>query len=227
MARLKRICLPGISHHIIQRGNNRQNCFCKDEDYAAYAYWLNEYARKHQVDVHAWVFMTNHVHLLATPMTSDGISKMMQALGRNYVSYFNYTYNRTGTLWEGRFKSCVIDSDHYLFICQRYIEMNPVRAGMVEKPEDYKWTSFHSNALAKKTTLWTPHPLYESLGGSNTERAYRYRAMFDWKIEPDTLTNIRQSLNQGMVMGNKKFKHKIERLSGRRASLLPRGPAPK
>jgi len=139
MARLPRISLPGIPLHIIQRGNNRQVCFAAEEDFAAYAYWLHEYARKYRVALHAWVFMTNHVHLLATPQTEDGISRLMQTLGRHYVRYFNHTYKRSGTLWEGRFKSCAVDEENYLLTCQRYIELNPVRANMVGAPEEYKW----------------------------------------------------------------------------------------
>ncbi|WP_425641970.1 transposase [Marinomonas gallaica] len=136
MARLLRLCPIGIPQHIIQRGNNRQVCFASEDNFIAYAHWLTEYAHQYQVKVHAWVFMTNHVHLLATPMIEGGISKMMQALGRRYVRYFNYTYQRTGTLWEGRFKSCVISAEEYFFICQRYIELNPVRANMVSHPAD-------------------------------------------------------------------------------------------
>ena len=138
MARLPRICLPGIAQHVIQRGNNRQVCFGANDDFAAYAHWLEEYAEKYHVAVHAWVFMTNHVHLLVTPTTADGVSRLMQSLGRRYVRYFNHTYQRSGTLWEGRFKSCVVEDDSYLLLCQRYIELNPVRAGMVEHPADYQ-----------------------------------------------------------------------------------------
>ena len=129
MARLPRICLPDIPQHVIQRGNNRQACFGSDEDFAAYAHWLEEYARKFRVAIHAWVFMTNHVHLLLTPESDEGVSRLMQTLGRKYVRYFNYTYKRSGTLWEGRFKSCVVEAENYLLLCQRYIELNPVRAG--------------------------------------------------------------------------------------------------
>lgn len=114
--------------------NNRQATFASDEDFAAYAHWLEEYSAQYQVAIHAWVFMTNHVHLLMTPSTDEGISRLMQSLGRRYVRYFNYTYQRTGTLWEGRFKSCVVSAEEYLLQCQRYIEMNPVRAGMVNSP---------------------------------------------------------------------------------------------
>ena len=128
MARLPRVCLPDIPQHIIQRGNNRQLCFASDEDCAAYVYWLAEASKKYRVAIHAWIFMTNHVHLLATSKTRDGLSKMMQVVGRHYVRYFNHSYRRTGTLWEGRFKSCVVDAEDYLLVCQRYIELNPVRA---------------------------------------------------------------------------------------------------
>jgi putative transposase len=133
--------------HIIQRGTNRQPCFASDEDFVAYSHWLDECARKYAVSIHAWVFMANHVHLLMTPSTSDGVSKLMQTLGRYYVRYFNNTYRRTGTLWEGRFKSCVVDEENYLLVCQRYIELNPVRAGMVSAPEGYRWSSYRANGL--------------------------------------------------------------------------------
>ena len=131
MARLPRICLPGIPQHIIQRGNNRQACFGSEEDFAAYAHWLDEASPKNRVSIHAWVFMTNHVHLLATPETKDGVSRMMQTLGRQYVRYFNYTYKRTGTLWEGRFKSCVVDAENYLLVCQRYIWGQSKNSGVI------------------------------------------------------------------------------------------------
>jgi putative transposase len=157
MARLNRLCPVGIPQHIVQRGNNRQVCFNGDEDMAAYANWLKEFSVKFQVDIHAWVFMTNHVHLLATPRIENGISKMMQSLGRQYVRYFNYTYKRSGTLWEGRFKSCVIQSADYLLKCYRYIELNPVRASMVNYPDEYRWSSYHANALGVESALCTPH----------------------------------------------------------------------
>ena len=178
MARLPRLCLPGIPQHIIQRGNNRHVCFGGEEDFAAYANWLYEYSQKYHVAIYAWVFMTNHVHLLVTPETRDGVSKMMQTLGRHYVRYFNFTYRRTGTLWEGRFKSCVVDVENYLLICQRYIELNPVRAGIVESPADYKWSSYTANGLGHKIKLQTPHLTYSELGSTIFERAKQYRALF-------------------------------------------------
>ena len=227
MARLPRICLPGISQHVIQRGNNRQVCFASDEDFAAYAHWLHEYSIKYHVAVHAWVFMTNHVHILMTAETNDGISKLMQSLGRRYVRYFNYTYKRTGTLWEGRFKSCVVDAENYLLICQRYIELNPVRANMVESPIEYKWSSFRSNGWAQPSKIWTPHQVYSSLGDSLDESAQVYRGMFIGQIDMAILDNIRQSVNQGLALGNDRFKQEIEQLTGRRVTSLKRGPKPK
>ncbi len=224
MARLPRICLRGLPQHIIQRGNNRQACFASDEDCAAYAGWLEEYARKYQVALHAWVFMTNHVHLLATPETDDGVSRLMQSLGRKYVRYFNHTYKRTGTLWEGRFKSCVVDAENYLLICQRYIELNPVRACMVDGPGDYRWSSYCANGQGKAVSLWTPHRVYQSLGANAVERASAYRQLFHGHVDEATISQIRQSTNQGMVLGNDRFREEIERLSGRRTVTLKRGP---
>ena len=227
MARLPRICLPGIQQHIIQRGNNRQVCFASEEDFAAYAHWLDECAQKHRVAIHAWVFMTNHVHLLVTPETEEGISSMMQTLGRHYVRYFNYTYKRTGTLWEGRFKSCVVDAEHYLLHCQRYIELNPVRAGMVDTPGDYAWSSFRANGLGQQIKLWSPHPVYKALGQTPVECAVVYRELFAAQLDPDIVTRIRQASNQGMALGNDKFKEEIACLAGRRVTTKKRGPKPR
>ncbi len=164
MARLPRICPPSIPQHVIQRGNNRSICFTGDQDFSAYANWLLEYSREYNVAVHAWVFMTNHVHLLVTPANSSGLSSMMQALGRRYVRYFNYQYRRTGTLWEGRFKSSLVQSETYLLQCYRYIELNPVRANMVDDPSAYTWSSYHCNALGIESKLCTPHEEYLKLG---------------------------------------------------------------
>ena len=137
MARLPRYVLPGQPHHVIQRGNNRQIIFNVDGDYRFYLEKLNNACKKHNVDVHAYVLMTNHVHILMTPYTEIGLGKVMQSLGRYYVQYYNYTYKRTGTLWEGRYKATLLDTERYLFTCYRYIELNPVRAGLVEHPSQY------------------------------------------------------------------------------------------
>ena len=179
MARLPRLDVLGVAQHVIQRGNNRQVCFGSDQDIAAYANWLHEYAVKHSVAIHAWVFMTNHVHLLVTPKYEGGVSKLMQSLGRRYVAYFNYQYKRSGTLWEGRFKSCLVQSERYLLECYRYIELNPVRANMVESPRDYKWSSYRCNGEGIKSKLITPHDEYLSLGHSEEIRLANYRSFLN------------------------------------------------
>ena len=192
-------------------------------DFSAYAYWLDEYARKYRVAIHVWVFMTNHIHLLATPESGDGVSRLMQALGRNYVRYFNFTYKRAGTLWEGRFKSCVVDEENYFLICQRYIELNPVRADMVAMPEDYKWSSYQASGLGKTIKLWTPHRVYRQLGATTTERTHAYREMFRGRLDEKIVHKIRQATYQGMVLGGDRFKEEIKQLSGRRVTPLKRG----
>lgn len=224
MARLPRICPPGIAQHIIQRGNNRQPCFANLHDYAAYAKWLHEASQKYEVDVHAWVFMTNHVHLLVTPHDSDSVSRMMQTVGRRYVRYFNQAYQRTGTLWEGRFKSCLVDTEDYLLSCQRYIEMNPVRAGMVDDPADYHWSSYQANALGIPSRLCVPHATYLSLAGSEPDRQSAYRGLFIKPLDDRLIDEIRGSVNRGLALGNERFKRELEELTGRRVTPLKPGP---
>jgi putative transposase len=218
MARLPRFCPSGIAQHIIQRGNNRQVCFASDEDFAAYAHWLKLYSDKFKVDVHAWVFMTNHVHLLVTPSTDDGVSKFMQALGRHYVRYFNKVYKRSGTLWEGRFKSCLVQSEEYLLQCYRYIELNPVRANMVKDPADYIWSSYQCNGLGKQSDLCRPHLQYLSLSSDNEERYRVYRDLFTCHVDDELIDDIRKSLNSGLALGNDYFKDEIEKLYSRRVT---------
>ncbi|OQK18117.1 transposase [Methyloprofundus sedimenti] len=216
MARLPRISPAGVPVHIIQRGNNRHTCFAAMEDYSAYISWLKEYSIKYAVDIHAWVLMTNHVHLLCTPQRDGAVSSMMQSVGRRYVQYFNYQYQRSGTLWEGRYKSCLVQAEKYLIEVYRYIEMNPVRAKMVEDPSEYVWSSYQVNALAKKSDLCTPHPEYLRLGSTKSERMENYRALFAYHVDGDLLGEIRLGLNKGMAIGHDRFKEEIEKLTGRR-----------
>jgi putative transposase len=171
--------------------------------------------------------MTNHVHLLLTPTTPEGVSLMMQALGREYVRYFNFSYKRTGTLWEGRFKSCVVDADNYLLTCQKYIEMNPVRAGMVADPSEYFWSSYQANGHGMAIDLCTPHSVYLALGSTKHERLMAYRELFRFDIEDDDLETIRHATNKGMAVGNDRFKAEIKALTGRRVVALKRGPKPR
>ncbi len=188
---------------------------------------MDEYARKYRVTIHAWVFMTNHVHLLATPKTNGGISRLMQALGRHYVRYFNYVYKRSGTLWEGRFKSCVVDEENYLLVCQRYIELNSVRANRVSQPGEYRWSSYRANGQGQITRLWTPHRVYRELGASTLERTRAYREWFRGHLDDKLLHRIRQAIQQGMALGSERCQQEIKRLSGRRVVTLKRGPKPK
>ena len=164
MARLPRFVIPGHPQHVIVRGNNREPIFYAEADYQFYLEKLKQACDKHSCDVHAYVLMTNHVHLLITPHKENGISKAMQMLGRYYVQYFNYSYERTGTLWEGRYKASLIDSNSYALICYRYIELNPVRADMVDHPSEYPWSSYRHNALGEKNELVIHHPCTKHWG---------------------------------------------------------------
>jgi putative transposase len=224
MARRMRLCPLGIPQHIIQRGNNRTSCFGRDQDCAAYANWLAEAAERYAVHLHAWVFMTNHVHLLATPYEPRGVSKMMQFIGRRYVQHFNYIYARTGTLWEGRFKSCLVDGNNYLLYCYRYIELNPVRAGIVATPGEYPWSSYAANAMGVESRLRTPHPLYLNLGTTPEQRSERYCALFRTHQDGRALDEIRTATSQGLVFGGERFKDDIEALTGQRTRVQKRGP---
>ena len=197
MPRRPRSCPPGIPQHIIQRGNNRQPCFTSDPDMGAYAHWLHEAAIKYGVHIHAWVFMSNHVHLLATPDYDHSTSSMMQHIGRRYVRYFNHAHERTGSLWEGRFKSCSVLNDTYLLVCQRYIELNPVRAHMTSDPADYKWSSYRANGLGIASKLRTPHALYLGLGSTKSERQCNYRSLFHSHVDKKLLIDIRTAINTG------------------------------
>jgi putative transposase len=208
---------------VIIRGNNRAPIFNADADYRFYLDKLMEAARKHQCDIHAYVLMTNHVHLLVTPHKSDGIAKLIQMLGRYYVQYFNYTYHRSGTLWEGRYKASLIDSEAYALTCYRYIELNPVRAAMVSHPAQYPWSSYRGNALGVHDRLLTPHPLFLALGGTENARQAAYRALFEAHLDAKTLDEVRAALNKGWVLGRAPFKDKIAAQLNRRTSPLPKG----
>ena len=210
MPRPKRICIPGLPHHVVQRGNDRQATFCHDEDYDVYLEYLAKAALKHTTRIHAYALMTNHVHLLLTPTSTDGLSLTMQALGRRYVAYINATYQRTGTLWEGRFKAAVVDTDRYCLTCYRYIDLNPVRAAIVADPAEYCWTSYRSNALAVNDELLTPHTAYVELGRSPAMRARHYRKLIEEALQPDELHAIRYGTRKGLPVGSARFRSDIE-----------------
>ena len=223
MPRHPRNFLPDIPLHIIQRGNNRQVCFYTERDHIVFLEKLLEYSQEFAVDIHSFVLMTNHVHLLLTPKSESGPSQLLQALGRYYVRYINSTYRRTGTLWEGRFKSSLVNSSQYLLTVSRYIEMNPVRANMVNHPAEYPWSSYRFNALGKPIKLINPHPVYQALGIDSTKRKAAYQALFKHQIPDWTLDEIRTAANKGWVLGDGKFKQQIEQQLGYRLPPLEHG----
>jgi putative transposase len=200
-----------------------KSVFFAEQDYAVYLDKLKDYAKKYQVNVHAFVLMTNHVHLLMSPETDKGVSQLMQSLGRYYVMYINKTYQRTGTLWDGRYKSTLVDSDNYFLLVSRYIALNPVRANMVEHPAEYPWLSYHGNTLNKDEELLSPHHCYLSLGTSKEAHKQAYKHLFKHHIPELTLQEIRDGTNKAWVLGENRFKQQIEQQTGRRAIPLARG----
>lgn len=217
MPRRARIQLPGVPVHLIQRGNNRSACFYADEDYRFYLDHLTEQAQKHGCTLHAYCLMTNHVHLLLTPAKADSLGRLMKALGQRYVQYVNRTYRRSGTLWEGRFRSCLLQEEAYVLACYRYIELNPVRACMVEHPADYRWSSYRANAQGEEGCI-SPHPLYLALGQQTEERHAAYRELFRYELEPELVDEIRQATNGNFVLGDGRFAAEVERMLGRRVA---------
>jgi len=223
MARLIRVSPVGVPQHIIQRGTNRQAIFAGEADMKAYLSWLKVYSVKYKVSIHAWVLMSNHVHLLCTPQVARATSTMMQSIGRMYVRYFNHTYQRTGTLWEGRFRSCLVESAPYLLALYRYIELNPVRAGMVDDPADYSWSSYTCNGLGVNTDLRTPHEEYLLLGKSEEERQVAYRGLFKDQVSNELLKQIRGHTNRGLAVGSAAFSRQIEKLTSCRVTQKKMG----
>lgn len=223
MARLPRLTLPGYPHHVIQRGNNRQAIFATAADYRALLDLLEENAKKFDVAVHAYVLMSNHFHLLATPQTADGLPKMMQAVGRSYVRYFNDTQKRSGTLWEGRYKSTLIQSDRYLLACMAYIDLNPVRAGLVALPQDYPWSSHLHYLGIRSDRLITPHALYWELGNTPFAREAAYAEMVQSGINTVQQTALTDAALQGWALGEPNFVAELQKKTERRVSKTGAG----
>lgn len=217
MPRRARLALPNVPLHIIQRGNNRQACFFADEDYRVYLQWFGEYATRTGCRIHAYVLMTNHVHLLISTERSESVGALLKALGQRYVQYINRSYRRSGTLWEGRFRSCLTQEETYLLSCQRYIELNPVRAGMVQHPADYRWSSYRANAQGEADALLSPHPLYEALGQDAPGRQAAYRELFCHELDPGLVDEIRDATNGNYALGNERFAKEVAESLGRRA----------
>jgi putative transposase len=204
MARRTRMAIPGYPYHVIQRGNNRSDIFWDDEDRETYLEKLKTYAEANECEIHAYVLMTNHVHLLVTPRQDDGLSRMMQQLGASYVRFINSKNERTGTLFEGRFRSSLIEADAYLMACYRYIELNPVRAKMVRLPRRYKWSSHGANAYGEANELIKPHPLFL------TQRAGSYLKLFEAALPTETVDLIGLRLEQSRPTGGVRFTEAME-----------------
>jgi putative transposase len=211
LPRKPRFFLAGVPAHIVQRGHSREPVFFENEDYVAYLHWLEEAADRYDCDIHAYVLMTNHIHLLVTPHDKQGISRMMQYIGRRYVPYINYTYGSSGSIWEGRYKASLIDDEQYLLTCMRYIELNPVRANMTNNPAQYRWGSYRCNAQGKDNKLITPHSIYQQLGRTLEARCNAYKALFSAHIDAEDLKDIRSAWQTGTPLGNDYFKEKIEK----------------
>ena len=227
MPRRARIAMAEVPIHIIQRGNNRGACFFADDDYTRYLAQLRELAGAFACTVHAYCLMTNHVHLLLTPQRADSAALLMKHLGQRYVQHVNRTYRRSGTLWEGRFRSSLLDSEPYLLACQRYIELNPVRAAIVRHPRQYRWSSYRANAEGKASDLIVPHEQYRRLARSAHARREGYRALFHAAPDEVAVDHIRRATNGGFVLGSARFAAEIGRVLGRRVECGKPGRPPR
>ena len=223
MARLPRYSIVNQPQHVILQGCKEQSVFHQQQDYQYFHDCLDAAAYNYNLKLHAYVLMPDHVHVLATPGNADSVSRVVQSIGRNYVQYFNECYDGSGTLWEGRYRATVIDGKHYLLTCSRYIELNPVRNALVDKPQDYHWSSYAHNALAQTDEMFTAASEYRKLGDSDEECAKAYRKLFRPKLSQQQVQEITDATVKGWVLGDSKFVRKIEKLSGRRASQLPKG----
>jgi putative transposase len=223
MARLGRYFLPDQPLHVIQRGNNRGAIFFRVDDYTRYRDWLGEAAAEYGCLIHAYVLMTNHVHLLVTPRREDSLPRAMQSLGRRYVRFINAAHRRSGTLWEGRYRAAPIDTESYFLACCRYVELNPVRAGMVRHPRDYRWSSYRAHADGEADALVSDHPVYHALGRSREARQAAYRGLFRGALEGEFVDAIRAATNGGWALGDARFARRIAAAVGRRAVRLAPG----
>ncbi len=227
MPRKPRFYISGVPVHIVQRGHSREPVFFEVSDYQAYLNWVQEAADRYGAEVHAYVLMTNHIHILVTPKDKEGVSRMMQYIGRRYVPYINHTYGTSGTIWEGRYKASLIHNEEYLLSCMRYIELNPVRANMVKSPGSYRWSSYRANALGKKDGVVTQHPLFRGLGRREALRAEAYKALFRAHMDEEKIEDIRTSLQTGTPLGNDFFKEKVEKKLRCKVGQARRGRPPK
>ncbi len=223
MARLGRYFVADQPLHVIQRGNNKSRIFFTRDDATSFLGWLGDAAARYGLSIHAYVLMPNHIHLLASPQDADSLPRTMQSVGRRYVRYLNRRIERSGTLWEGRYRATVVDTDAYFMRVARYIELNPVRAALSPDPGSYRWSSHRANALGAADPLITPHALYQSLGVDTAARAGAYRALFAEPLSDEMLANIRGATNRGWALGDDAFQERISAAGGRRAKPLAKG----
>jgi putative transposase len=223
MPRRPRIHLDGVPLHVVQRGHNRTRCFFDASDYRSYLHWLSCALEQTQCALHAYALMPNHVHLLVTPSAAHAVPRLLMSLGRHYVQYVNRKYRRTGTLWDSRYKSSVIDSARYLIACQRYIELNPVRASLVAEPAESRWSSYRANALGYVDALLTPHSIYRALGSTSAEQKVTYRELFAGAVEESEVAEIRRALHQSQPLGDATFTQSVDNLTGIRRDPKRRG----
>ena len=223
MARLPRLIVPDQVHHIIQRGHDGQLAFRAAEDYLFFLRCLRDAAKRFQVAVHAYALMPDQIRLLATPADEIGLARMMQWVGRYYVPYFNRRYQRSGTLWQGRYKATVIDAEQYLMLCSRFIELYPVRAGLAAQPADYAWTSYMHHIGASPEGLITDHALYWALGNTPFEREAAYRALAEHALTDEQVAELDAAVMKGWALGSPLFKTTIEKQGGRRVQPIKRG----
>lgn len=215
MPRLPRLVVPDVGVHVIQRGNDRKACFKHHGDYLVYLLHLRQLADRADCLIHAYCLMTNHIHLLLTPKDAQGCARLMRDLGQRYVQYFNRRHDRTGTLWEGRYRSCLVESAHYVLACYRYIELNPVRAGLATNPAGYSWSSYAANAGTRDDPHICPHPEYLALGLTEDARRASYAGLFERALEPGVVDSIRESTNAGFPLATDVFKSRLAQSSGR------------
>jgi len=223
MARLPRLTLAGYPHHIILRGNNRQAIFMDMADFQRMLALLQTHAIEQGVQVHSYVLMSNHLHLLLTPLQNDSLPKMMQAVGRTYVLYFNKRHGRSGTLWEGRYRSALIQTERYFLACMAYIDLNPVRAGMVAQAADYPWSS-HGHYIGRQNEAWlTPHPMYWEMGNTPFAREAAYAAMIQAGVNQEQQQALTSSALSGWALGEKSFVQGLQKQTSRRVNPAKAG----
>jgi putative transposase len=222
MPRRARMYIPGMPYHVVQRGNNREACFIEAENYQYYLELWRQLSKRYDADVHAFCLMTNHIHFLVTPKTKEAISNTMKVVGSRYAQYINLKYKRTGTLWEGRHRSSLIQTENYLLRCYRYIELNPVRAGMVRRPEEYRWSSFGANGWGDVSWL-TPHDEYLKLGKEDESRAKAYRSLFKEQLSEENLHLFRKAAHYCQPVGDDRFREQIEKKYGVVLGKMKRG----